>query len=167
MTDRSAQLLLALSTLGFYFYIDGGIAQWGYESARALIGPEWHARLSFSKQFIGDYFLGLLLAAHLGSLRVLLHAGYEVPRGLRRTVGFFAGATFSLYLFHQPLLWFYYAVFMAVQPALDRYILVMFLTVASALGLSYLTERRKHLWKALIMRCIALAPRTLAVRLRQ
>ena len=143
----AAWLCLLASVLGMYAYIALELGQFGWEWVQLLVGSEWHRQLSFSRQFPTDYYLGLVLALHFVGLRVLLRDVEAIPGWFDRGVRYFAGATFSIYLFHQPLLCFYSAVFSFVDEGLSRYLLVVPMTLLTALALATVTEHRKQGWK--------------------
>jgi peptidoglycan/LPS O-acetylase OafA/YrhL len=151
-----AWLCLAISLAGGYWYVHAGIGQWGWDYLKHLLGEELHLQLSFSRQFISDYYLGVMLALHFIGLRVLLGHMNTVPKWLETTVRFLAGATFSIYLFHQPLLWFYSAVFSTVEEGFPRYQIVVPVTLVTIYMLSIFTEQKKEVWKHMIERLLLL-----------
>ena len=122
---------------------------------QVVVGVEWHKQLSFSRQFPTDYFLGLALALHFVGLRVLLRNVTAIPERFDRVVRYLAGATFSVYLFHQPLLWFYSAVFSFIDEGLARYALVFPITLITCFVLATYTEHKKHVWKAWVEALLA------------
>jgi len=132
------------------------VGQWGWDFLKRLLGDELHLRLSFSRQFISDYYLGVILSLHFVGLRILLAHIKTVPRRLESTVRYLAGATFSIYLFHQPLLWFYSAVFAFVEEGLSRYLVVVPSTILSIFVLAAFTEQKKNVWKGWVEQLLAL-----------
>jgi peptidoglycan/LPS O-acetylase OafA/YrhL len=98
---------------------------------------------------------------HFVGMRVLLKDFSAIPDVFERIIRYLAGATFSVYLFHQPLLWFYSAVFSFVDEGLGRYALVVPITIFTCFVLATFTEHKKDLWKrwveALAKRIEALA----------
>ncbi|MFT4517627.1 MAG: peptidoglycan/LPS O-acetylase OafA/YrhL [Halioglobus sp.] len=141
-----AWLCFIASILTGYWYVELDIGQWGWGYLQELVGPAMHVQMSFSRQFISDYYLGLVLALHFAGLRVLLKNVEYVPQKLESAIRYLAGATFSIYLFHQPLLWFYSAVFWGVEEGIPRYLLVLPLTFFTTLFLAIFTEHKKALW---------------------
>jgi peptidoglycan/LPS O-acetylase OafA/YrhL len=142
-----AWFCLLLSLLGGYCYVHFGIGELGREYLKNLLGAQLHKQLSFSGRFISDYYLGAMLALHFIGVRVLLARIQDVPRRLQSSIRYLAGATFSIYLFHQPILWFYSAIFSSVEQGLPRYMIVVPLTIISVFVLSRYTEQKKELWK--------------------
>jgi len=151
-----AWLCLAISLAGGYWYVHVNMGQWGWDYLKQLLGDELHLQLSFSRQFISDYYLGVMLSLHFIGLRVLLARLNTVPGRLETTIRYLAGATFSIYLFHQPLLWFYSAVFSTVQEGIPRYQIVVPLTLVTIYILAIFTEQKKHMWKSLIEQFLVL-----------
>ncbi len=151
-----AWLSLALSLVGGYWYVHTNMGQLGWDFLKTLLGEDMHLQLSFSRQFISDYYLGIVLSLHFIGLRVLLARVKNVPRRLESIVRYLAGATFSIYLFHQPLLWFYSAVFSKVEEGIPRYVIVVPLTLLSIYVLSIFTEQKKNVWKGWIEQLLAM-----------
>jgi peptidoglycan/LPS O-acetylase OafA/YrhL len=151
-----AWLCLAISLAGAYWYVHLNMGQLGWDYLKQLLGDDLHLQLSFSRQFISDYYLGVMLSLHFIGLRVLLARVKDTPRGIEATIRFLAGATFSIYLFHQPILWFYSAVFSAVGEAISRYMIVVPLTLLTIYVLSTFTEQKKNVWKGWIEQLLML-----------
>lgn len=135
-----------LSVAGGIAYIKLGAGHWGWDYMKSLLGADLHRELSFSRQFVGDYFLGIVLALHFAGTRVLLAKVKTIPHTLERGIRYFAGATFSIYLFHQPMLFFYTAVFWGVDEGLPRYLVIVPITIVSVLLLATITEHKKEVW---------------------
>jgi peptidoglycan/LPS O-acetylase OafA/YrhL len=150
LSTPMACLCLIVSVAGTYWYLHLHIVQLGWTYAQQLLGEELHSQLSFSREFLGDYYLGAMLALHFIGLRILLAKVKQLPKQLESTIRFLAGATFSIYLFHQPLLWFYSAVFASVEEGLPRYLAVVPLTLITCFVLSAFTEKKKNVWKGWI-----------------
>lgn len=153
---RTAWLCLILSLAGGYWYVHLNLGQLGWDYLKQLMGPDLHLQLSFSRQFITDYYLGAMLALHFVGLRVLLADVNEFPARLASAIRYLAGATFSIYLFHQPLLWFYSAVFSSVEEGIPRYMVVVPFTLVSAFVLSSFTEKKKDVWKKWLEQLVGL-----------
>lgn len=154
MPEWLAWVCLAISIAGGYWYVHVNLGQLGWDYLKNLLGAELHLQLSFSRQFITDYYLGLVLAFHFVGLRVLLARIDSVPRSLEKCIRYLAGATFSIYLFHQPLLWFYSAVFSWVDAGIARYVVVVPITLVTIFILSAFTEQKKHVWKVWLERML-------------
>lgn len=151
-----AWFCLIISLVGGYWYVHAGVGQLGWDYLQQLLGADLHLQLSFSRQFISDYYLGILLSLHFIGLRILLARVKVLPKRLEVTIRYLAGATFSIYLFHQPLLWFYSAIFSSVEEGLPRYQIVVPLTFLSIFVLATFTEQKKNLWRDWIMQLLTL-----------
>jgi len=131
------------------------MGQWGYDYLKQLLSDDLHLQLSFSRQFISDYYLGVMLSLHFIGLWVLLARLNTLPKRLETTIRYLAGATFSIYLFHHALLWFYSAVFSTVQAVFPRYQIVVPVTLVTIYILSVFTEQKRDVWKGLIEQLLA------------
>jgi len=157
MSRAMAWLCLLISIAGGYWYVHLNLGQLGWDYLKELLGDDVHRQLSFSRQFLSDYYLGVMLAFHFAGLRVLLAHVENLPRLLEATIRYLAGATFSIYLFHQPLLWFYSAVFSGVEAGIPRYLVVVPSTLVTIFVLAIFTEQKKSVWKAWLEQLLALA----------
>jgi peptidoglycan/LPS O-acetylase OafA/YrhL len=162
LSTPMAWLCLLLSIAGGYWYVELDLGQWWWDSLKRMLGPDLHLQLSFSRQFISDYYLGAMLSLHFVGLRVLLAKVGDLPKWLERTVRYLAGATFSIYLFHQPLLWFFSAVFVSVEEGLPRYLLVVPCTLIAVYALATVTENKKALWHRWIEQWLLVLERAVA-----
>lgn len=111
------------------------------ESLKALMGESAHKNLTFSKFFLADYIIGLLVFANFaGMLRVADQL--EAPmRLIERPVRLLASYTFVLYLLHQPLFLFWGALWKGDPSNLGAWLTVTLLTGVSVAVLGRLTER--------------------------
>ena len=151
-----AWICVVLSLIGGYYYLALNLGQFGWDWVQVTFGVELHRELSFSRQFITDYYLGAVLALHFVGMRVVLADKNDAPAAVEGPIRYFAGSTFSIYLYHQPLLWFYLATFSWIGEGVGRYFLILVLTLGSCLLLSVFTEQRKDIWKAWIEKLLAI-----------
>lgn len=103
------RLLWLSSSIGIVLFQSYDVS--GHASAllRVWIGAAAHKQLAFSKFFLGDYLLAVLVAAHFAGARAIGAELHTVLRPFARPIRFLAAYTFALYLMHQPLLLFYAA----------------------------------------------------------
>jgi peptidoglycan/LPS O-acetylase OafA/YrhL len=123
------------------------------------------AQLPSAENLIGvalplwDYMTGLLVA-----LAFLAAAGLTrrwVPsRPLLLTIRWLAGMTFSIYLFHRPLLLFLSAVLPGEVTSNARRLAILGISALTLVALSYVTERQKDRLKAKILCLLALLQHT-------
>ena len=147
LSNGAAWGLIALSVVGAYFYIAYGIGTWGSRFLREIVGEQLHVQFAFSRFFISDYFLALVVGAHFVGARVLCSRYDGVLYRFEAPIRTVAASTFTLYLIHQPLLIFFHAVFYASTPGPRDLAVVIACTLVAALALAAVTERKKHLWK--------------------
>lgn len=94
-----------------------------------------------------DYAVGLLVAANLVGVHALSTRLGPLLARLARPVAWLAGASFTLYLLHYPLIHFLAAA--SPWPADDwtTRLLVFAATPLVVLAVAEVTERRKHAWR--------------------
>jgi peptidoglycan/LPS O-acetylase OafA/YrhL len=104
-------------------------------------------RLFFSGAFLSDTLIGLLLTVLIW---LFDHAFREarVPDQLDAGVRWFADHTFSLYLYHFPLLCFVVAVIPFDRGSLIETGAMLGLILLIILGLGVVTESKRPLWRA-------------------
>ncbi len=120
----------------------------------SAFGANWACILPMSQ----DYAIGLLVAAHLLGVHVLSArlAGLVAP--IARPVAWLAGASFTLYLLHYPLIHFLAAASPWEVSDWRSRLLVFTATPLIVLAVAEVTERRKGAWRR--------AMASLATRLR-
>ncbi len=84
-----------------------------------------------------------------------------VPDGPLRIVRTIAGSTFSIYLFHMPILVFIAAATRYDRASLTAVVLVLAVTILVAGLLSLVTERRKRVWDRMFDAALGFAARRL------
>jgi peptidoglycan/LPS O-acetylase OafA/YrhL len=160
--EQLGWLLWIGSFVGYGLYQSLGLP--GYllwRTEKLLTEPFVTNQLVWSKDFVGNYVVGMLVAANfVGFWRIC--GTFDAPlQRFRRPIRFMAGFTFSVYLFHMPLLHFFGALVQhdAASPASQAFILLA--TLASVLLLGLVTEQKKSVarrWVAAIVhKCV---PRT-------
>jgi peptidoglycan/LPS O-acetylase OafA/YrhL len=106
-------------------------------------GPFVYRELANSRYFLGDWILGVLVFAHLAGVRAIQHRLAPVLFPLEKPIRLLAAYTFSVYIFHQPLLLFWSAVIDGSPKGYGFYLSVMLCTAVSIYGLAFLTEHRR------------------------
>ena len=154
MTISQAWVLLAMSLLGFTAYITQNLGLVGWNFLHDTLGADMHQNLGWSRQFLTDYFLGFYLMLHFAALRQLMSGEIPALSLIEKPIRYLAGATFSLYLFHQPLLWFFNSVFSNMVEIEMRYMLAVTLTFVAVFPLASVTERKKTAWMSAINRLV-------------
>jgi peptidoglycan/LPS O-acetylase OafA/YrhL len=111
---------------------------------KAWIGPANHEQMTFSKFFIADYLLGLLVFCNFAGMRRVAPVLAPFFERIATPVRWVAGYTFTLYLLHQPLFLFWGSVIRGDAASATTWWLVTGATAASILAIGHLTEQRRH-----------------------
>ncbi|MEM7687650.1 MAG: acyltransferase [Pseudomonadota bacterium] len=103
--------------------------------------------LGFADEFLWNNLLAILFAAHFFGVYRLAQDGSWVSVKWETTIRWLAGATFSIYLFHYPLLTLFHALpgYEAANPL--HYGGAGIVTLIVCFGLAELSERRLSQWK--------------------
>jgi peptidoglycan/LPS O-acetylase OafA/YrhL len=111
---------------------------------RGWLGATLHHELHFSKHFLGDYLLSLLMAAHFVAAREAAEAFAPLWRVGGRAIRWAAGYTFSIYLFHLPLVIMFGAALHEMPRGPLRFALVVGGALIIVLVVGHFTEQRKE-----------------------
>lgn len=122
---------------------------------QGMVIPWLYRELAFSKFFIGDYLLCVLVVCNFIGMRNVAHQLDSALRCIERPVRWVAGFTFTLYLLHQPVVFFWAAVLRPWMGRWSSWLLVTALTAASIVLISALTEQRRHHLKSWLERTLA------------
>ncbi|HET7370258.1 MAG TPA: acyltransferase [Gammaproteobacteria bacterium] len=106
-------------------------------------------QLRYSQYFLGDYLIALLVGLNIWSA---LYCNFRFSPSVSKGIRLAASFTFSLYLFHDPLLQFYSAVIGATPASTTDFMLVLACVCLTVVLLGMFTERRKHVARRLIER---------------
>lgn len=147
MAEAWAWLLVVVSLVGIVIFHQAGVTEWVAEQFKLLVGSKWHAEFTFSKFFLSDYLLALLVFSNFVGMRRVSFRFEALLLLIERPVRFLAGYTFTLYLLHQPLFLFWASVIRG-DPNGYGYWLLTTAMVALSVGLvGYFTESKRHLLK--------------------
>jgi peptidoglycan/LPS O-acetylase OafA/YrhL len=105
-------------------------------------------------EIVRDYYVGFLFALNVMGFNRLF-GRIKVPEMLGKSVRWLAGATFSLYLFHLPLLIAFASVWPYSPADWRSTIILPCLVVAVVYLLAEFTERRRRFWRRIVERCFA------------
>lgn len=106
--------------------------------------------LRFSDEFLWNTFLGVLVAMHLRGMFTLLASGRKLP--FDRAIKWLAGASFSIYLVHYPLLQFLSVLELGGLTGWTRDAVVLGIALTVSFAFAALFERPLHMWRALARR---------------
>lgn len=101
-----------------------------------------------------DYLIGLMIACNIVGFHTISDHVVGLITPFKRVIRWLAGLTFSLYLFHMPLLHFYKAI--SPWPAGDtrNRILLLVITFLTVAALSRVTEHRRGILRDWLARII-------------
>ena len=110
--------------------------------------PDRHISVAGMRLFLGDIprlpyklLVAALFAAMVFCTQGTLPTGGWRARGAK-IVRYLAGSTFSLYLFHAPLIYFFFAVFNVQRTSASGIVLAGLAVIVCCIALSHLFERR-------------------------
>lgn len=152
LASGEAKLLLAASLLGLALYLIGHARadQWLTGILQAH-GIEPYG-LRFSRHFMSDYLLGLVICAHLVAARALLDDGFAWHRGIAALANWLAERSFAIYLFHFPLLYLIAAVIGQARHGLTGGLIMLAGALGGSAALASISDLRKREWRALLER---------------
>ena len=108
-----------------------------------MLGPWLYTQLHFSKHFLGDYLLAVLIAANFIGFRRIADRFAPVFALVGPAIRKAASYTFSIYLFHLPILFFYIVAIDGNRAHMSFYWTVVGLSLATAVLLGTITEQQK------------------------
>jgi peptidoglycan/LPS O-acetylase OafA/YrhL len=136
--------VLFLGSIALYaLFQHYGLTEYGYTLLGKLIGTHWARELAFSRYFILDYPLALIVAANfIGSRNISFRFGWLLLP-LERPIRWVAGLTFPLYIMHQPVMQFFSALIDGNPNTPVFYLEVMACTFATVAVLGTYSERKR------------------------
>ena len=116
--------------------------------------------LGFSDEFLWNFIIAVLFCVHFLGVYTLAKDGGWISSTTERVIRWAAGATFSLYLFHYPILTFLYALPFYNPANPIHWALIFVVTIIACFALAEISERRLSAWRIIIDRIFnALTPR--------
>lgn len=144
-------LMVVFSVVGIVLFHRFGMMEVAETWLENLIGGDLVRLLTFSKRFIADYLLGILVFVNFAGMRNLVAFKGGLMLVIARPVRFFANYTFTLYLLHQPLFLFWAAVIRGDPKAPWYWTSVTVLTFLSVGLIGFYTESRRHVLRAWLL----------------
>jgi len=123
-------------------YLD--ITNYISEYVKALVGIKFHTQLAFSKYFLGDWVLGVLIFVNFTAFQAIAEQFSIFLKPLSRIIRYSASFTLTLYLFHQPLIQFYAALISGEKGNIVYFWQTMTATLLTIFALGHLTEHRRE-----------------------
>ncbi|HEY1147132.1 MAG TPA: acyltransferase [Pseudoduganella sp.] len=147
ISEAAGWLLWSTSLLGAaafqYWDVTDQISRW----LAGRIGAEAFTLLHFSKRFLGDYILTVVIAAHfIGFRRIAPRFAGLLELGAR-PIRAASSLTFSLYLFHLPLLLLVILLLRDMEPGPAYFFAALGITLVLVVPLGIVTERQKDVLK--------------------
>jgi peptidoglycan/LPS O-acetylase OafA/YrhL len=144
ISARLGAMILFVSAVALLVYVllkvDLALNEWSI----AFIGRSNIPDYYYSKYFIADNALGLLVSANfIGVAGIANHIRFGAAAPLIRGA---AGFTFSIYLFHYPIMLFCNAVMPHDLSAYWRLPAIFIMAVSASCILGLFSERKKHLY---------------------
>ena len=113
------------------------------EKLKMAVGPYWYIQLAFSKYFLSDYLLVLIVAFNFVGFRAISHLAGPLLFPIAKPIRFLASFTFSLYIYHQPVMLFFAALIDGDATGYLFYSQVIFCTALTILLLGFMTEQQR------------------------
>jgi len=110
---------------------------------KALVGEEFHEQLAFSKYFIGDWVLGILISLNFAAFRTIGFQFACILNPVKNVIRYAASFTLTLYLFHQPLLQFYAALISGEEGTSWFFWQTIIATLSTIFVIGLLTEHKR------------------------
>ena len=143
LPDWLGWLLFLGSWPAYWLFHHAGMTEYGGALLRQWGGVELHRAMAFSKFFITDYLLALIVAANFVGFRVIgRHLAWPLLR-CEKPIRWLSSFTFALYVFHQPLLLFFAAAFDGNPAGYRFYAEVMACTLISIAFIGAYSERHR------------------------
>lgn len=107
-----------------------------------------HPPLFFSSQFVFDWIFGAIFATNLFSLTYIA-SDFSLPKSIESVIKYLSSVTFSLYLFHFPLLVLFGALIPYDKSSYLQTVSLLGVIVLIVCLLAAITEKQREHWKRL------------------
>ena len=148
-------LLFAASWPAYWLFHQYGLTEVGSGWLLKLVGPHLHQQMAFSKFFMTDYLLALIVVANFAGMRALADVAARPLRAIEPVIRPLAAYTFSAYILHQPLMQFYAALIDGDPGRPWFYAGTMLATFATIAVVGSMTEQQRHHWRHGIRKLLA------------
>jgi len=144
--------LLFFSPIVIYIWIKSTGIDSDAKSLSMLLLSEDFVRyqLKFSDEFLINYCYGALVAIHFIGIKAIAPTVEKYLVFFEKPIRYWAGLTFSIYLFHYPLLQFFAALYGMDTNNPLRHVLILSSTLLVIVLLGNITEKKKHVAHKLI-----------------
>ena len=135
--------MITLPIVSYIFMLAVGVAPFLRSLTYVLVGDEMFWTLAFSDEFLWNGLLGLLFTIHLSGVNLWLSREDIRPRG-ESLVKWLAGASFSIYLVHYPILQTLGATMPKTEFVLLNHLILLTLTCIFCFAFAAIFERPLH-----------------------
>lgn len=150
-----AGLLLALLPLLLVVAcVEGDLRQSLRDAVREAVPPLWWFRRS--QDFVYDFGIALLFAVHFIGMRALLMSGGEALASIAPLVRRLGDTTFSIYLFHFPMVLLAGAAGVSAGTSLVLFLALCVAIIAICMAFALVTEARRKAWEPLAAAVVSL-----------
>ena len=158
LSVRAAGCLFVLSSAGIVALHSTEFFGVSASVFRSVVGEWLFTQLAYSKYFLGDYVLCLLVWCNFAGMRIFAESLSQFFCWIERPVRAAAGLTFTLYLLHQPVLLFWAAVIQGDPATWLGWWAVTALTALTIFCVSAYTEQNRHVMKVALERWLSRWP---------
>lgn len=144
LPESVAWLLVIGSCVGIVAFHQANLTDQATTVFKRLIGEKWHAEFTFSKFFLSDYLLGILVFLNFAGMQKISSKLGTLLLAAERPIRFLAGYTLSLYLLHQPLFLFWAAAIRGDPSGHAYWWATTAMVAATVLVIGHVTENRRH-----------------------
>ncbi|MCX7097120.1 MAG: acyltransferase [Methylococcales bacterium] len=144
---KAGWILFIGSIVGIIMFHYLGVETIGKDWLRTHVGEYLYEQLAYSKSFLSDYLLGVLVFLNFAGFRAISHQFTRILNPLAKVIRVLASYTFILYLAHQPLIWFFATLIDGDPTGLVFYFQVMLCVIVSVYLLGQITEQRKGFYR--------------------
>jgi peptidoglycan/LPS O-acetylase OafA/YrhL len=147
----------------------GGIALLNWSGLAEIVRHFLHNniplfwRLDASQQFLTHYLVGLVVTLNFLAFRALRINVARLPPVVAQMIKFLAGYTFSLYLYHYPMVCFCEILLPNSENSLSHYLVTATTIFSLCIILGHFTEKQKWMARAIILHMVGLATRAIAL----
>jgi len=130
-----------------------GIDHQALSLTKASLGSDFvQYKLWHSDEFVISYLYGLLIAMNFIGINAISSRIGGLLSACERTVRYWAGLTFSMYLYHYPLLQFFNTITMYGFEKDDpvRHVLLLIIIVTLIVLLGSVTEKKKYVFRQVL-----------------
>jgi peptidoglycan/LPS O-acetylase OafA/YrhL len=155
LPTSGAWVLVVVSTVLIVVFHALQVSEVLTEWLKRQMGEQLHAQLTFSKFFLGDYLLGILVVANFAGMRQVADTFWPLLKPVQGLIRWLAGFTFTLYLLHQPLFLFWGSWIAGDPKGHVFWWLTTAAVAASVVAIGMVTESKRGLLRAFIVRALS------------